>query len=53
MGNRDIAVAHFVFRSEHFQEKACPGLDPGWKPVSVRKCDKTQKLESAFSFRRN
>jgi hypothetical protein len=20
-------------RSEHFQEKACPGLDPGWNPV--------------------
>jgi hypothetical protein len=18
---------------EHFQEKACPGLDPGWNPV--------------------
>jgi hypothetical protein len=26
-------------RQEHFQEKACPGLDPGWTPVFRRKCD--------------
>ena len=23
--------------SERFQAKACPGLDPGWKPVRVKK----------------
>jgi putative tricarboxylic transport membrane protein len=26
---------------EHFPEKACPGLDPGWAPVFRRKCDQT------------
>jgi hypothetical protein len=24
---------------EHFPEKGCPGLDPGWAPVFRRKCD--------------
>jgi hypothetical protein len=24
-------------RRERFQAKACPGLDPGWKPVRVKK----------------
>src|SRR5262249_643601 len=26
-------------QSEHFLEKACPGLDPGWTPVFRRTCD--------------
>jgi hypothetical protein len=28
---------------EHFPEKACPGLDPGWTPVFRRKCDHSLK----------
>ena len=31
-------------RIEHFQEKACPGLDPGWPPVFRRKCDQISNL---------
>jgi drug/metabolite transporter (DMT)-like permease len=31
--------------TEHFPEKACPGLDPGWRPVFRRKCDHRKKLE--------
>jgi hypothetical protein len=30
---------------EHFPEKACPGLDPGWILVFRRKCDQLKKLE--------
>src|SRR5713226_9730294 len=33
--------------SEHFPEKACPGLDPGWVPVFRRKCDQIENLEHA------
>jgi hypothetical protein len=29
---------------EHFAEKACPGLDPGWRPVFRRKCDQLKNL---------
>jgi hypothetical protein len=28
---------------EHLQEKACPGLDPGWKPVFRSKMRSMQK----------
>jgi hypothetical protein len=31
--------------SEHFPEKACPGLDRGWIPVFQRKCDHGKTLE--------
>jgi hypothetical protein len=31
-------------RLERFQAKACPGLDPGWMPVRVKKT--RQKDES-------
>src|SRR5713101_6589537 len=36
---------------EHFPEKACPGLDPGWIPVFRRKCDRTRNLEQVSSPR--
>jgi hypothetical protein len=28
---------------ERFQAKACPGLDPGWKPV---RCKRTRQIEN-------
>src|SRR5258708_5044172 len=31
-----------------FQAKACPGLDPGWKPVRVKKTRQIKKLEPRF-----
>jgi hypothetical protein len=34
-------------RLERFQAKACPGLDPGWKPVRVKK---TRHQESRAPF---
>src|SRR6266850_1620475 len=34
---------------EHFPAKACPGLDPGWMPVRLRKCDQTKNLQRAES----
>jgi hypothetical protein len=32
-------------RPERFQAKACPGLDPGWIPVRVKKTRQNKKLE--------
>jgi hypothetical protein len=32
------------------QEKACPGLDPGWKPVFRPKMRSSKKSWSMFSF---
>jgi hypothetical protein len=35
---RDVAAdAAKRNRPERFQAKACPGLDPGWRPVRVKK----------------
>ena len=31
-----------------FQAKACPGLDPGWIPVRVKKTRQIKNLESRF-----
>jgi hypothetical protein len=36
-----------------FQAKACPGLDPGWKPVRVKKARQIKNLEPSFRFYRN
>ena len=33
---------------ERFQAKACPGLDPGWIPVRVKKTRQIKKLEPRF-----
>jgi hypothetical protein len=30
---------------ERFQAKACPGLDPGWKPVRVKKTRQFKNLD--------
>src|SRR5260221_13781413 len=30
---------------ERFQAKACPGLDPGWIPVRVKKTSQNKKIE--------
>ena len=30
---------------ERFQAKACPGLDPGWRPVRVKKTRQIKNLE--------
>jgi hypothetical protein len=30
---------------ERFQAKACPGLDPGWTPVRVKKTLQNKKTE--------
>src|SRR5712672_901790 len=35
-------------RPERFQAKACPGLDPGWKPVRVKKTRQIRNLEPRF-----
>jgi hypothetical protein len=34
--------------SERFQAKACPGLDPGWRPVRVKKTRQIENLEPRF-----
>ena len=33
---------------ERFQAKACPGLDPGWRPVRVKKTRQIENLEPRF-----
>jgi hypothetical protein len=33
---------------ERFQAKACPGLDPGWEPVRVKKTRQIKNLEPRF-----
>src|SRR6266480_7714683 len=33
---------------ERFQAKACPGLDPGWKPVRIKKTRQIRNLEPRF-----
>ena len=33
---------------ERFQAKACPGLDPGWTPVRVKKTRQIKNLELRF-----
>jgi hypothetical protein len=38
---------------EGFPAKACPGLDPGWTPVRVKKTRQTREIEPAFRFDRN
>jgi hypothetical protein len=35
-------------RLERFQAKACPGLDPGWTPVRVKKTRQIKNLEPRF-----
>jgi hypothetical protein len=35
-------------RLVRFQAKACPGLDPGWKPVRVKKTHQIKNLEPRF-----
>jgi hypothetical protein len=30
---------------EHFPEKACPGLDPGWEPVFREKMRQIKNLD--------
>src|SRR5712691_1122987 len=40
------------FAPEHFPEKACPGLDPGWAPVFRRKCGKIQNALNSPQFSR-
>src|SRR5712672_2799599 len=35
-------------RLERFQAKACPGLDPGWGPVRVKKTRQIKNLEPRF-----
>src|SRR4029079_6173211 len=36
-------------RTEHFPEKACPGLDPGWTPVFRQKMRHQKNLEVAMA----
>jgi quinol monooxygenase YgiN len=35
-------------RLERFRAKACPGLDPGWKPVRIKKTRQIRNLEPRF-----
>jgi hypothetical protein len=34
-----------MFSLERFRAKACPGLDPGWIPVRVKKTRQNKNLE--------
>ena len=36
--------------SEHFQENACPGLDPGWAPVFRPKMRPRKKALAASPY---
>jgi hypothetical protein len=36
------------FLLERFQAKACPGLDPGWRPVRVKKTRQIKNPEPCF-----
>jgi hypothetical protein len=36
---------HGAIFPECFPAKACPGLDPGWKPVRVKKTRQNKNLE--------
>jgi hypothetical protein len=38
---------------ERFRAKACPGPDPGWIPVRVKKTRQNKKLEPPFRFNRS
>jgi len=38
---------------ERFPAKACPGLDPGWIPVRVKKTRQDKEIELPFRFNRN
>jgi hypothetical protein len=35
---------------ERFQAKACPGLDPGWRPVRVKKTRQIKNPEPRFDL---
>jgi hypothetical protein len=39
--------------SERFPAKACPGLNPGWAPVRVKKTPQDKKLTPPLRFNRN
>jgi hypothetical protein len=49
-----VNIAHFPKLnkssdgSERFRAKACPGLDPGWVPVRVKKTRQIKNLEPRF-----
>jgi hypothetical protein len=38
---------------ERFPAKACPGLDPGWISVRVKKTRQNKEIEFPFRFNRN
>src|SRR5215204_6356445 len=40
-------------RLERFQAKACPGLDPGWAPVRVKKTRQNKNQELGSDFNQN
>src|ERR1700722_760948 len=39
-----ISLAEPTRASERFRAKACPGLDPGWTPVRMKKTRQNKKL---------
>jgi hypothetical protein len=51
-----VTIHHFILNGirrrtallERFQAKACPGLDPGWKPVRAKKTRQIENLEPRF-----
>jgi hypothetical protein len=49
----DDTACRFSARLKRFPAKACPGLDPGWIPVRVKKTRQNKKLEPSFRFNRN
>jgi hypothetical protein len=46
---RDISAKH-ENALERFRAKACPGLDPGWIPVRVKKTRQNNNLEPRSDF---
>jgi hypothetical protein len=43
-----VARGFFSKLLKRFQAKACPGLDPGWTPVRVKKTRQIKNLELRF-----
>jgi hypothetical protein len=41
--DRTAGAAGLKFMLERFQAKACPGFDPGWMPVRVKKTRQMKK----------
>src|ERR1700724_2316599 len=48
-----IRLNRIMISSLCFRAKACPGRDPGWIPVRVKKTRQNKEVESPFRFKRS